>query len=68
MLFVRPGEDDGVVQSGRLLQRDVGAEWVAEAGDEELYLLWLSDGWVTSRERHELLAELVDEAGPVQHG
>jgi hypothetical protein len=50
-----------------LLQRDIGAERVAEAGDIQLDLLRLHEQRVTVGEGHESLAVVIDGALAPQH-
>jgi hypothetical protein len=66
-LFIGSGEDDSVVEGGRLLQGDVSSQGIAQADDEELDLQWLGEGGVTARQGHELFGIVIDGAGAAQH-
>jgi hypothetical protein len=52
-------EDDRVVHRRWLLEHDVEPKGIAEACDENMYLLRLGDGHIPAGEGHEPLRELV---------
>jgi hypothetical protein len=49
-----------IIERRRLLKCDVSAEGLVEASVEQLDLLNLADVWITAREGHETLGEVVN--------
>jgi hypothetical protein len=62
-LFISLGVHDCLIECLRLLQGDVDAKRLAQAGREQLNLVCLRDRRITTRQGHELLAVVVHRAG-----
>jgi hypothetical protein len=59
-LLISTHEDHSIIHQCGLLQHDVEPKRIAEAGDEELNLLWLGNWWIMAWERHESFGEFID--------